>query len=72
MCTIALAKVQRNYNCYNVYFYECLPKNENGLSGKPDRPCRFKNATFQISGTSFQGLENVPEISGTVYGVVVS
>ena len=25
MCTIALAKVQRNYNCYNVYFYECLP-----------------------------------------------
>ena len=24
MCTIALAKVQRNYNCYNVYFYECL------------------------------------------------
>jgi hypothetical protein len=27
MCTIALAKVQRNYNCYNVYFYECLPYN---------------------------------------------
>ena len=26
MCTIALAKVQRNYNCYNVYFYECLRK----------------------------------------------
>ena len=26
MCTIADAKVQRNYNCYNVYFYECLPK----------------------------------------------
>ena len=25
MCTIAGAKVQRNYNCYNVYFYECLP-----------------------------------------------
>jgi len=25
MCTIALAKVQQNYNCYNVYFYECLP-----------------------------------------------
>ena len=24
MCTIADAKVQRNYNCYNVYFYECL------------------------------------------------
>ena len=34
MCTIALAKVplgsaawlcqERNYNCYNVYFYECL------------------------------------------------
>ena len=24
MCTIAGAKVQRNYNCYNVYFYECL------------------------------------------------
>ena len=27
MCTIALAKVQRNYNCYNVYFNECLPSN---------------------------------------------
>ena len=27
MCTIAGAKVQRNYNCYNVYFYECLPAN---------------------------------------------
>ena len=24
MCTIAGAKVQLNYNCYNVYFYECL------------------------------------------------
>ena len=24
MCTIATAKVQRNYNCYNVYFNECL------------------------------------------------
>ena len=24
MCTIADAKVQRNYNCYNVYFNECL------------------------------------------------
>ncbi len=24
MCTIATAKVQRNYNCHNVYFYECL------------------------------------------------
>jgi len=25
MRTIATAKVQRNYNCYNVYFNECLP-----------------------------------------------
>ena len=24
MCTIVDAKVQRNYNCYNVYFNECL------------------------------------------------
>ena len=24
VCTIAPAKVQLNYNCYNVYFYECL------------------------------------------------
>ena len=24
-CTIATAKVQRNYNCYNVYFNGCLP-----------------------------------------------
>ena len=24
MCTIAGAKVQLNYNCYNVYFNECL------------------------------------------------
>ena len=24
MGTIATAKVQINYNCYNVYFYECL------------------------------------------------
>ena len=27
MCTIATAKVQRNYNCYNVYFNECLLPN---------------------------------------------
>ena len=24
MRTIATAKVQRNYNCYNVYFNKCL------------------------------------------------
>ena len=24
-CTIATAKVQRHYNCYNVYLNECLP-----------------------------------------------
>ena len=24
MCTIADAKVRQNYNCYNVYFNECL------------------------------------------------
>ena len=24
MCTIAGAKVQLNYNCYNVYFIVCL------------------------------------------------
>lgn len=24
MCTIAGAKVQLNYNCYNVYLNECL------------------------------------------------
>jgi len=24
MCTIARAKVQLNYNCYNVYFNGCL------------------------------------------------
>ena len=24
MCTIATAKVQLNYNCYNVYSVECL------------------------------------------------
>ena len=24
MCTIADAKVQLYYNCYNVYFYECI------------------------------------------------
>ena len=24
MCTIADTKEQKNYNCYNVYFYECL------------------------------------------------
>ena len=24
MCTIAGAKVQTGYNCYNVYFYGCL------------------------------------------------
>ena len=34
MCTIATAKVQRNYNCYNVYFYECLRKSENNTKQK--------------------------------------
>ena len=27
MCTIATAKVQLNYNCYNVYFNGCLHYN---------------------------------------------
>ena len=27
MCTIAGAKVQLNYNCYNVYFNGCLQSN---------------------------------------------
>ena len=35
MCTIATAKVQRNYNCHNVYFYECLQiKAVWGIEGK--------------------------------------
>ena len=29
MCTIAGTKVHLNYNCYNVYFYECLRNTEN-------------------------------------------
>ena len=28
MRTIATAKVQRNHNCYNVYFNECLRNTE--------------------------------------------
>ena len=28
MCTIAGAKVQLNYNCYNVYSIECLHLNQ--------------------------------------------
>ena len=28
VCTIAGAKVQLNYNCYNVYFIECLQNND--------------------------------------------
>ena len=31
MRTIATAKVQRNYNCYNVYFNECLQKKGSDL-----------------------------------------
>ena len=34
MCTIATAKVQRNYNCYNVYFNECLRCNRLGQQKK--------------------------------------
>ena len=34
MCTIAGAKVQRNYNCYNVYFNECLQLNKIDLKIK--------------------------------------
>ncbi len=44
MCTIATAKVQRNYNCYNVYFNECLPKTDNIM----------KNQNSQKNGTRFQ------------------
>jgi len=53
MCTIALAKVQRNYNCYNVYFYECLLLNVGFLllscvpavaSGIAERSCEEKEA----------------------------
>ena len=39
MRTIATAKVQRNYNCYNVYFNECLRKD------------RLFFVMFQIFGT---------------------
>ena len=34
MRTIATAKVQRNYNCYNVYFNECLPSTARPLRKK--------------------------------------
>ena len=32
MRTIATAKVQRNYNCYNVYFNECLQRSQGSES----------------------------------------
>ena len=41
MCTIAVAKVQPNYNCYNVYFNECLR-----LSRM--EPSSFKDETFTL------------------------
>ena len=35
MCTIADAKVRQNYNCYNVYFNECLPNYKGELYNLP-------------------------------------
>ena len=44
-------------------------ENENELSRNPDSSCRFKNAIFQISGTSSQGFGNVTEIWGLVLDI---
>ena len=41
MCTIADAKVRQNYNCYNVYFNECL---------------RLSNAYFKICSCKYKQL----------------
>ena len=46
MCTIALAKVQRNYNCYNVYFYECLLQTER--RGRGYVPPSFFGGIFNL------------------------
>jgi len=46
MCTIAVAKVQLNYNCYNVYFYECLHFYE-CLRNKKSQPLKL---TFRDDG----------------------
>jgi hypothetical protein len=51
MCTIADAKVRQNYNCYNVYFNECLPLDRiNGFLVRiedayctKERKCNWKN-----------------------------
>ena len=41
MRTIATAKVQRNYNCYNVYFNECLQR----FLGRSERHSRALEIT---------------------------
>jgi len=56
MCTIAGAKVQRNYNCYNVYFYECLLSSDNG------RLLEHKNVTEEKHVLSWNP-EGVPDHS---------
>ena len=66
MCTIAVAKVQPNYNCYNVYFYECLR-----LSRM--EPSSFKDETFtlprgKIKVSSFVG-GNYFHITSPAYSI---
>ena len=48
MCTIADAKVRQNYNCYNVYFYECLPCFEHLVPNLNDFIGNFCNV-FKLS-----------------------
>ena len=52
MCTIADAKVRQNYNCYNVYFNECLPDtaiNQIKQKNYPERvvPYTKKSAAYR-------------------------
>ncbi len=55
MCTIAGAKVQRNYNCYNVYFYECLRFTDQPTFLRPDGSKRQSRAPSQ------EGFEPFPK-----------
>ena len=52
MCTIAGAKVQLNYNCYNVYFNECLHISAR-FGSKADLPIYLKN-TETVEGLQFK------------------
>ena len=50
------AKVQHNYNCYNVYFNECLRKNSKFLNASPNMLFHYADVSLPVVLYTFVNL----------------